>query len=263
MTTRFESVVATSWEGQVRMHPFVEKLARVLRDDKRPSLSMLTRKVGASALALAKGSVVLRACTKVGPRARAFGRRPHVVNRGVLRIGADFSTSSAFGVVQLSTAPEGVLDIGDGVSINYGTAVSARRSVRVGHRTKIGPYCVIADSDLPFPLEVADGDRSAAIDIGDDVWLGGRVTILPGVHIGNGAVVSAGSVVSGDIPPNAVASGNPARVLRVTSGPPPSGERVRAAPIAPTSSTPASSTTTSRREAPHVEHTDVDRVELG
>lgn len=250
------------------MHPFVEKLARVLRDDKRPSFSVLTRKVGASALALAKGSAVLRACSKVGPRARVFGRRPHVVNRGELRIGADFSTSGAFGVVQLSTAPEGVLDIGDGVSINYGTALSARRSVRVGHRTKIGPYCVIADSDLPLPLDVADGDRSLAIDIGDDVWLGGRVTVLPGAHIGNGAVVSAGSVVAGDIPPNAVASGNPARVLRVTSGPPPSGERVRAmpstsiTPITP-ASTPASSTTTSLREAPHVERASAERVELG
>lgn len=255
------------------MHPFIEKLARVLRDEKRPSLSVLTRKVGASALALAKGKLVLRACTAVGPRARAFGGRPHVVNRGVLRIGADFSTSSAFGVVQLSTAPEGTLDIGDGVSVNYGTAIAARRSVRVGHRTKIGPYCVIADSDLPFPLDIAEGDRSAAIDIGDDVWLGGRVTVLPGAHIGSGAVVSAGSVVSGDIPPNAVVSGNPARVLRVTSGPPPSGERVRATESAPKSDVskpgatrsgaPASSTTTPRREAPHVEHANAERAELG
>lgn len=251
MIRPFASAVAASWArgGGVGAHPLVERLTRALRRDARPSFYALTRRLAASALALGRGSVALRACTKVGRRARAFGRGPHVVNQGVVCIGADFSVSSVFGVVQLSTAPGGTLEIGDGVSINYGTALSARSRVRVGHRTKIGPYCVIADSDLPFPLGAADEDRPLAIEIGDDVWLGGRVTVLPGARIGDGAVVSAGSIVSGDIPANAVASGNPARVLRVTSARRPSGEPARAARAAPRSSAPVSSTTTSRREA--------------
>ena len=50
--------------------------------------------------------------------------------------------------------------------------------------------------------------------VGNDVWIGQHVTILPGVHIGDGAIVGAGSVVAGDIPPYTVAVGNPCRVIR-------------------------------------------------
>ena len=51
--------------------------------------------------------------------------------------------------------------------------------------------------------------------VGSDVWLGYRSLVMPGVKIGHGAVVAAGSVVVGDVPPYAIAGGNPARVLRV------------------------------------------------
>ena len=53
------------------------------------------------------------------------------------------------------------------------------------------------------------------VHIGDDVWIGARVTILPGAVIGDGAVIGAGSVVHGKIPPFAVAAGNPCKVLRM------------------------------------------------
>jgi acetyltransferase-like isoleucine patch superfamily enzyme len=150
--------------------------------------------------------------------------------------------SCTFGTVQLATSEKGVLEIGDGVSINYGTSISSRSVVKVGDRTKIGPYCVIADTELPLPLELPDADAPAPIEIGSNVWLGGRVTVMPGARIGDGAVVSAGSVVTGDIPANAVASGNPARVLRVSTAPPPSGARLRT--MTPTESTPSESPST-------------------
>ena len=53
-----------------------------------------------------------------------------------------------------------------------------------------------------------------AVIIEDDVWIGARVTILPGVHIGKGSVLGAGSVITSDVPPYAVVGGNPARVLK-------------------------------------------------
>lgn len=53
-----------------------------------------------------------------------------------------------------------------------------------------------------------------SIIIGDFVWLGSRVTILPGVKIGEGAIIQAGAVVSSDIPPYAIAGGNPAKVFK-------------------------------------------------
>ena len=50
--------------------------------------------------------------------------------------------------------------------------------------------------------------------VGNDVWIGQNVTVLPGVHIGDGAIIAANSVVSRDIPPYCIAGGNPCRVLR-------------------------------------------------
>jgi maltose O-acetyltransferase len=56
--------------------------------------------------------------------------------------------------------------------------------------------------------------ESRPVLIGDDVWIGTRALILPGVTIGSGAVVGAGSVVTGDIPERCLAVGNPARVIK-------------------------------------------------
>jgi acetyltransferase-like isoleucine patch superfamily enzyme len=78
----------------------------------------------------------------------------------------------------------------------------------------VGPYCVIADTEALL----VDDEPPRAIEIGDDVWLAGRVTVRPGARIGAGAVIGAGSVVEGDIPAWAVVSGAPARVLRIRRG---------------------------------------------
>ena len=130
-------------------------------------------------------------------------------------MGDDFAAGCAFGAASIEAARGAVVVLGDSVTINYGTSILAEREVRVGSRVMIGPYCVIADSDI-----TGSYDDAAPIEIGDDVWLAARVVVRPGARIGAGAVISAGSVVEGEIPPNAVASGAPARVLRIReSGP--------------------------------------------
>ena len=60
-----------------------------------------------------------------------------------------------------------------------------------------------------------DGELSGPTEIGNDVWLGSGATILAGVRIGHGAVIGARAVVAKDIPPYAIAVGNPAQVLRL------------------------------------------------
>jgi maltose O-acetyltransferase len=57
--------------------------------------------------------------------------------------------------------------------------------------------------------------------IGDDVWIGTRAILLPGVTVGRGAIVGAGAVVTADVPPRAIVGGNPARIIRYRGAQPP------------------------------------------
>jgi acetyltransferase-like isoleucine patch superfamily enzyme len=160
----------------------------------------------------------LRACDEVGAKTRIFWR-PHIENRGRIVIGSRVRINSHWAPVQLVTGPRGVIDIADGVYINYGTLISAHSRVRIGADVMVGNYAIIGDTDVPG---IGEPRRPPAleprdIEIGDGAWLAARVTVLPGARIGAGAVIAAGSVVAGDIPPNTVAGGIPARPLRSTS----------------------------------------------
>jgi acetyltransferase-like isoleucine patch superfamily enzyme len=173
----------------------------------RASLVWLTSRIGAS--------LWLRGCTEVGARTRTFGR-PHIENRGRIIIGSRVRLSSVWAPVELVTGPRGLIEICDGVFINYGTLISARSHVRIGANVMIGNYSIIADTDTPGIGEPCEGPLldTCDVDIADGAWLAARVTVLPGARIGAGAVIAAGSVVSGDIPAGAVVGGIPARLLR-------------------------------------------------
>jgi FkbH-like protein len=168
------------------------------------------RRVRESAAAI----LFLRGCTSVGRGCRVAGK-PLIRNDGRIVIGNRVRITSRWNPVELSTAPGGVIELGDDVAINYGTLITARNSIRIGHRAQIGNLCVIADAELPIvDTESGAVDESQPIEIGDDVWLAVRVTVMPGASIGDGAVITAGSVVSGRIPRRVVAGGIPARVVR-------------------------------------------------
>jgi acetyltransferase-like isoleucine patch superfamily enzyme len=114
------------------------------------------------------------------------------------------------------SGPRGSIDIGDSVYINYGSIISAQQSVRIGSNVMIGNYCIVADTETPG-IEDPLGNPSInprPVEIGEGAWLAARVTVLPGSRIGAGAVIAAGSVVAGNIPPGSVAGGIPARILR-------------------------------------------------
>jgi serine acetyltransferase len=157
----------------------------------------------------------LRACDRVGPNVRAFWR-PHIENRGRIVLGARVRLNSHWAPIELVTSPGGVLEIGDGVFINYGSLISARLHVRIGSNVMIGNYSIIADTEIPGIGDPLDGPsiEPRPVEIGDGAWLAARVTVLPGTRIGAGAVIAAGSVVAGNIPDGAVAGGIPARILR-------------------------------------------------
>lgn len=114
------------------------------------------------------------------------------------------------------------VDYGDHVSIGARTFVNVNltaldvATITIGEDCQIGPNVQLLTPTHPIDPVPRRQKLEAAepIVIGDNVWLGGGVIVCPGVTIGDNAVIGAGAVVTRDIPPNVVAVGNPARVIR-------------------------------------------------
>ncbi len=108
--------------------------------------------------------------------------------------------------------------IGENFFANFNLTILDEGEVRIGDNVFIGPNVSMYTACHPLnPEERNTGvEWAEPITIGDNVWIGGSVTILPGVTIGNNAVIGAGSVVSKDIPAGSLAVGNPCRVIRKT-----------------------------------------------
>ena len=140
----------------------------------------------------------------------AGGRpRPQIANRGHL----DASTCTLWSGVRLEIAPGAHLSIGKGTYLNRDTTVVCHERISIGEDCKISYQVIIMDTD-EHPVPGAQS-LTAPVMIEDGAWLGARCIVLKGVRIGAGAVIGAGSIVTRDIPPRAVAVGQPARVLRI------------------------------------------------
>lgn len=103
--------------------------------------------------------------------------------------------------------------LGNRCVLNQGTLFDGRRHpITVGHDVSIGPDAAILTlGHDPRSLQFAD--RGGPVQIADHVWIGFRAIVLPGVCLGEGAVVAAGAVVTKDVPPFTIVAGNPARPI--------------------------------------------------
>lgn len=108
------------------------------------------------------------------------------------------------------------ISIGEGSFINCNSYLMDCAPITIGKHVFIGPNCAMYTAVHPLLPEERNTEleRAQPITINDDCWLGGNVTICPGVTIGRGTVIGAGSVVTRDIPAGVVAVGNPCRTLR-------------------------------------------------
>ena len=112
----------------------------------------------------------------------------------------------------------GGIELGDRVSFNYGCYLNGFGGLVIGDDCGIGPYVAMHTANHRFDdLEVPIRDQGwegRPIEIGADCFIGMGTCVVPGVRIGEGSVIGAGSVVVADIPPYSIAAGVPARVLR-------------------------------------------------
>lgn len=108
------------------------------------------------------------------------------------------------------------IKIGERFYSNHGLTILDGAEVTFGNDVFIGPNCGFYTASHPFEVELRNQGLETAhsIVVGDNVWFGGNVVVLPGVTIGSDVVIGAGSIVTRDIPSHSVAVGNPARVIR-------------------------------------------------
>lgn len=93
-------------------------------------------------------------------------------------------------------------------------------TVDIGDDVMMGADCLILTrnhkfEDISIPMRVQGYQKEQPVTIGDDVWIGSRVTILGGVNIGSHSIIGAGSVVTHDVPDFAIVAGNPAKLIRM------------------------------------------------
>ena len=108
------------------------------------------------------------------------------------------------------------ISIGDDFYANYDCIFLDVAPITIGSHVLLGPRVCLYTAGHPTTPEVRDTglEFGLPITIGDSVWIGGNTVVCPGVTIGSGTVIAAGSVVTRDIPSGVIAAGNPCRVLR-------------------------------------------------
>jgi acetyltransferase-like isoleucine patch superfamily enzyme len=137
------------------------------------------------------------------------GVRTEIINSVNVRIGNSCLLQDG---IYMRAGTEGRITIGDRTAINSFCRLFGHGSIEVGEDTQIGPGSLITTTDHDYDDALAA--RFKRVVIGKGVWVSANVTILPGVEIGDGAVVGGGSVVMKNVPPRCLALGVPARVVK-------------------------------------------------
>jgi maltose O-acetyltransferase len=162
------------------------------------------RKALSSVVALVRGAILLRNCEREG-RVYAYGP-VRIKNEGTIRLGNRVGFVRGMIPSELICHSGAEIRIGDGTNFNH-AAIEAHESITIGERCMVAPMVRLADR--------SEG-ASGPLTIGDDVWIAHGAVIAPGISIGSGSVISAGAVVTKDVPPQSLAIGNPARCMSLT-----------------------------------------------
>ena len=108
----------------------------------------------------------------------------------------------------------GAIDIGNYCLISPGVRVSSADGIRIGDNCMLANGVYLTDSDWHDLYNRTIMGRTAPVEIGSNVWIGDSATVCKGVSLGENSIIGAGAVVVQSIPPNCIAAGNPARVVK-------------------------------------------------
>jgi acetyltransferase-like isoleucine patch superfamily enzyme len=168
--------------------------------------------------------IIGRNCTFRHPSKMSFGDNVTIDDntlidaRGATGKGVVFGDGVIINRNSIVQSKNGDIEIGKSVSIGTNSTIVSWSGISIGDCALIAGGCYLSAGrfdfdDLTKTIAGQDGYSTGPIVIGENVWLATRVTVIDGVRIGAGSIISAGSVVTGNTPPGAVAHGNPAKVV--------------------------------------------------
>lgn len=164
----------------------------------------------------AKGTVAFDAITMDVP-VRTIGNKGHICLRGGMYGFRDAPMIGDGRILLQARERDARIEIGCKAAFSNNIAIIARCSIKIGDDFLCGHGVEIMDADFhdvdPVSRHKSVG-RCAAVEIGNNVWLGARVVVLKGVRIGDHSVIAPGSVVTKDVPSRVIAGGIPAKVIR-------------------------------------------------
>lgn len=192
----------------------IKRALTMLRRDTKKGLSprALLRRAARYSYEIGGAQLWLRDVNELGRGVRCY-HQPRVVNDGTMRIGRNTLLRSILVPVELTCADGALLEIGEDCFINYGVSIGCTKHVSIGDRCRIGPYTMIIDTPFHDVYDRLKRPEGLSTIIETDVWIGAKVSIMPGVTIGHGSVVGTGAVVTKDVPAYSVVGGVPAKVI--------------------------------------------------
>lgn len=158
-------------------------------------------------------------CQHAGKNIYLYQGMPYIAGDLRLNVGDHCKISAQTSLVAGHRFDAPTLTLGHHTNIGPGVVISVSQSVTLGNYVRVATGVMICDN--PGHPKDAIARRSQPVDpqdvrpvvIEDDVWIGTNAMIMPGVHIGQGAIIAAGSIVTRDIPAYCVAAGSPAKVI--------------------------------------------------
>jgi acetyltransferase-like isoleucine patch superfamily enzyme len=164
------------------------------------------------AAALCNAQLSIRGKARLPLSVRLFGRIRFTAG-GRVEFGNGVCLVGSVVPIEIVSHKGSHISIGDHTFVNYGASITAYQHVKIGRHCLLGHHLRIVDrNECRMQREVET--PASPVTIEDHVWIGAHTIVLPGVRIGRNSAIGAGSVVTKDIPPNCLAVGNPARVLR-------------------------------------------------